>query len=230
MPDYRLLIFDWDGTLVDSIGRIVEAMHRASDACGLVRCTDTQVKGIIGLGLPEAIATLYGHLDGAAIQAFRGVYSTQYLELEAEPSPLFAGVEESLEAFRQQGYLLAVATGKGRHGLQRVLQGRGWTDYFDATRCADETASKPQPLMLEQLLREFDLPASQALMVGDSAFDLQMAHNAGMDCVAVGYGAQPLDVLRGFNPTLAIEEFIELRRWLQTCAGSQRVEVGSYVG
>lgn len=230
MPDYRLLIFDWDGTLVDSIGRIVEAMHRASDACGLVRCTDDQVKGIIGLGLPEAIATLYAQLDTAAIEIFRGVYSAQYLALEAEPSPLFVGVEESLEAFREQGYLLAVATGKGRHGLQRVLEGRGWTEYFDATRCADETASKPQPLMLEQLLAEFGLQANQALMVGDSSFDLQMAHNAGMDCVAVGYGAQPLDVLRGCSPTLAIEEFIELRTWLQGRVDSQRVEVGSYVG
>lgn len=216
MSDYRLLIFDWDGTLADSISRIVAAMHLAADACALARCSDEQVKGIIGLALPEAILVLYPSLDEAQIAHVRSVYSEQYLLLEREPSSLFAGVAESLEVFRQQGYLLAVATGKGRHGLDRVLQGRGWLDYFDATRCADETASKPHPLMLEELLQTFSVDASQALMVGDSTFDLQMANNAGIDCVAVGYGAQPLSVLHAYKPALAIEQFSELHTWLES--------------
>ncbi|MBX9913201.1 MAG: HAD-IIIA family hydrolase [Pseudomonadaceae bacterium] len=216
MPgSYKLLIFDWDGTLVDSIGRIVEAMHLAADSCELPRCTDRAVRDIIGLALPQAVQVLYpGLQDLAAIERFTRVYSECYLQLESEPSALFADVAESLEIFREQGYHLAVATGKSRHGLDRVLAGRDWCDYFDITRCADESASKPHPLMLEQILAHFQLPPQQALMVGDSIFDLQMAHNAGMHSVAVGYGAQSMAVLREHRPHLAIERFSQLRDWL----------------
>ena len=212
---YKLLIFDWDGTLVDSIGRIVAAMHLAADGCGFARCTDEAVKAIIGLALPEAVRVLYPDLrESTAIEYFTRIYSESYLLLESEPSALFVDVAESLQAFRQRGFHLAVATGKSRHGLDRVLAGRGWVDYFDLTRCADESASKPHPLMLEQILAHFQLPAQQALMVGDSIFDLQMAHNAGMHSVAVGYGAQSLAVLREQRPHLAIERFSQLREWL----------------
>lgn len=229
--DYRLLIFDWDGTLVDSIGRIVAAMHLASDDCALPRLSDEAVKGIIGLALPEAIAQLYPDLDDPLLsERFRLAYSEQYLQLEREPSPLFDGVAESLEAFRAQGYHLAVATGKSRHGLQRVLEGRGWLDYFDITRCADETASKPHPLMLQEILAYFRLVPEQALMVGDSVFDLQMARNAGMDSVAVGFGAQPLESLRACDPRLAINEFSELRAWLESRTYAKTSEEGVYVG
>ena len=212
---YKLLIFDWDGTLVDSIARIVAAMHLAADSCALPRRDDEAVKGIIGLALPEAVRVLYPDLRKLAdIERFTRVYSECYLVLEAEPSELFADVDESLQAFREQGYHLAVATGKSRHGLDRVLAGRGWSDYFDIPRCADESASKPHPLMLEQILGHFQLQPQQALMVGDSIFDLQMAHNAGMQSVAVGYGAQSLAVLRQQQPHLAIERFSQLREWL----------------
>ncbi len=231
MSDYRLLIFDWDGTLVDSIGRIVEAMHCAADACGLARCSDARVKGIIGLGLPEAIQSLYPDLvETECVERFRRSYSEHYLVLEREPSALFPGVAEALEVFRAAGYLLAVATGKGRHGLQRVLAGRGWLNYFDTTRCADETASKPDPLMLEEILAHCGVAADQALMVGDSSFDLLMARRAGIDSVAVGYGAMPLSALREHAPKLAIESFTELRAWLELRANEQRVEVGGYGG
>jgi phosphoglycolate phosphatase len=213
--DYKLLIFDWDGTLVDSIGRIVEAMHLAADNCELPRCTDAAVKAIIGLALPEAVRVLYPDLrERTAVERFTRVYSESYLLLESEPSALFADVAQALQVFREQGYHLAVATGKSRHGLDRVLAGRGWCNYFDLTRCADESASKPHPLMLEQILAHFQLPPQQALMVGDSIFDLQMAHNAGMHSVAVGYGAQSLAVLREQRPHLAIERFSQLREWL----------------
>ena len=231
MPDYQLLIFDWDGTLVDSIGRIVEAMHAAADVCGLMRCSDLQVKGIIGLGLPEAIRSLYPQLDEQVqIERFRRCYSEHYLALESEPSALFPGVAESLGAFREAGYRLAVATGKGRHGLRRVLEQRGWLNYFDTTRCADESASKPDPLMLEQILAHCAVSPQRALMIGDSAFDLQMARRAGMDSVAVGYGAQPLAVLREHGPTLAIEHFTDLRHWLEGRVTGQAGGEIQYVG
>ena len=130
------------------------------------------------------------------------------------PSPLFQGVVESIEGFRAEGYKLAVATGKARRGLNRVLKAHDWLDYFDITRAADETASKPDPLMLHEILQHCGVQPERALMVGDSSFDLLMARNAGMDSVAVGYGAQTLDSLRKFEPRLAIESFPELRAWL----------------
>lgn len=230
MPDYRLLIFDWDGTLVDSIGRIVESMHRAAAGCGLPSLGDEAVKSIIGLGLPEAIQTLYPELrEAALIERFRLGYGEHYMSLESEPSALFPGVAESLAAFREQGYQLAVATGKGRRGLHRVLEGHGWLDYFDVTRCADETASKPHPRMLHEIMAHCAVTPERALMVGDSVFDLQMASNAGVDSVAVGFGAQPLDSLRAHGPRLAINEFSELRAWLEGRATVSTVEVGEYV-
>ncbi|MBN3964875.1 HAD-IA family hydrolase [Pseudomonas gregormendelii] len=212
--DCKLLIFDWDGTLADSIGRIVEAMHVASERSGFELRDDFAVKGIIGLGLPEAIRTLYPHISEGELIAFRGYYAEHYIAAEAVPSPLFEGVLESMEAFRAEGYHLAVATGKARRGLDRVLKAHGWEKYFDITRAADETASKPHPLMLEQILAHCDVRPEQAMMVGDSSFDLQMARNAGMASVAVSYGAQSIEALKLFEPRLAIDRFSELHAWL----------------
>jgi phosphoglycolate phosphatase len=212
--DYDLLIFDWDGTLADSIGRIVLAMRSAAEAGAMLVRDDAAIKGIIGLGLPEAIETLYPGITPRDLIAFRERYAECYMAMDAVPSPLFDGVAESIEAFRAEGYHLAVATGKARRGLDRVLKSNGWLDYFDATRAADETASKPDPLMLHEILAHCRVEPQRALMVGDSAFDLLMARNAGMDSVAVGYGAQSLDSLREFGPRLAIERFPELRSWL----------------
>ncbi|MCC6077246.1 HAD-IA family hydrolase [Pseudomonas sp. GCM10022188] len=225
MPDYGLLVFDWDGTLVDSIARIVESMRVAADECMLPQLDETTIRGIIGLGLPEAIRSLYPDFeDEARVAIFRRVYSEHYLSLEVVPSPLFDGVRESLLEFRSRGYRLAVATGKSRRGLERVLSGYGWQEFFDVTRCADETASKPDPRMLHEILVHCGMPAGRALMVGDSPFDLQMAHNAGMTAVAVGYGAQPLAVLRGYRPHLAIDSFGDLARWLDGERGQQEEE------
>lgn len=212
--DYKLLIFDWDGTLANSIGRIVESMHAASDRSGFARCDDLAVKGIIGLGLPEAIRSLYPEIDDEALVVFRQHYADHYIVLEAEPSPLFDGVVDTLQALRSEGYHLAVATGKARRGLDRVLKSHGWDDYFDITRAADETASKPHPLMLEQILAHCNVRPEHALMVGDSSFDLQMARNAGMGSVAVSYGAQTIQALQAFEPRLSIDHFPELHAWL----------------
>lgn len=229
MADYQLLVFDWDGTLVDSIARIVESMRVAAADCALPWLDDATIRGIIGLGLPEAIAALYPQLDEPAlVERFRRVYSEHYLYLERVPSPLFAGVRESLLAFREQGYRLAVATGKSRRGLDRVLAGHGWQDFFDVTRCADEAASKPDPRMLSEILAHCGAAPERALMVGDSPFDLQMAHNAGMTAVAVGYGAQPLSALLEYGPHLAIERFGELGDWLGRVRGDATRERGEH--
>ncbi|EIK93406.1 HAD hydrolase [Pseudomonas sp. M47T1] len=215
MPrDYDLLIFDWDGTLADSIGRIVEAMKMAARSAGYAQRDDEAIRGIIGLALPEAILTLYPEMDDSQVVAFRQHYADCYMTMDAEPSPLFPDVLESLAAFRAAGYRLAVATGKARRGLDRVLKAHGWEAYFDITRAADETRSKPHPLMLEQILEHCQVPRERALMVGDASFDLLMARNAGIDAVAVGYGAMPLEALKVHGPVLAIERFAELHSWL----------------
>ncbi|EKG39367.1 HAD-IA family hydrolase [Pseudomonas sp. SZ57] len=212
--DYDLLIFDWDGTLADSVGRIVLSMRTAAIETDLEVRDDTAIKGIIGLGLPEAIRTLYPQISGNQLIDFRQHYADSYMAMDNVPSPLFDGVVESIQAFREDGYRLAVATGKARRGLDRVLKANGWQDYFDATRAADETASKPDPLMLYEIMAHCGVAPQRSLMIGDASFDLLMARNAGMDSVAVGYGAQPLESLRQFEPRLAIEHFSELRTWL----------------
>lgn len=224
----RLLIFDWDGTLADSIGRIVASVRAAAAICDLPPRDDAAIRGIIGLALPEAIATLYPQLAGAPMsETFRLAYAEHYLGLDVEPSALFPGVVEGLQRFRDEGYLLAVATGKGRQGLDRVLHGVGMSDFFDITRCADETASKPHPLMIQEILEHCRVLPEQALMVGDSVFDLQMARNAGVDSVAVTYGAQPLDALLACAPEFVIDHFSELGR----CLGvTSTTEAGAYVG
>lgn len=212
--DYDLLIFDWDGTLADSIGRIVEAMRVAAIQSDMEVRDDLAIKGIIGLGLPEAIRTLYPRISANELIDFRQRYADSYMAMDAVPSPLFDGVLESMQVFREQGYRLAVATGKARRGLDRVLKANGWLDWFDITRAADETASKPDPLMLHEIMAHCDVPPRRSLMIGDSSFDLLMARNAGMDSVAVGYGAQSLESLRAYEPRLAVERFHELRTWL----------------
>lgn len=215
--DYDLLIFDWDGTLADSIGRIVQAMRTAAIGGDMQVRDDDAIKGIIGLGLPEAIRTLYPLITANELIDFRQRYADSYMSMDEVPSPLFEGVLESMQAFRDEGYRLAVATGKARRGLDRVLKANAWQDYFDITRAADETASKPDPLMLHEIMAHCDVAPERSLMIGDSSFDLQMARNAGMDSIAVGYGAQSLDSLREYQPRLAIEHFSELRTWLNRC-------------
>lgn len=216
MNKLRVLIFDWDGTLVNSIERIVEAMHMASDMCAVPRCSDAEVRAIIGLAMPQAYDVLYPHADDSDLkQRFIRTYSEQYLLLEEQPSPFYPGVQEALEHYRSAGYQLAVATGKSRQGLHRVLSGHKMLDYFDITRCADETRSKPDPLMLHEILKYCAVTSEQAIMVGDSPFDLRMANNANVLGVAVSYGAQPLSVLHKEQPILAIDHFSELTTWLR---------------
>lgn len=212
----RLLIFDWDGTLVDSLARIVEAMQAAATQCQLAPQTTDAIHAIIGLSLEKAFERLYpDHPDNGLQQRFKTAYSEYYLTLEQTPSAFYPGVRDALENFKQEGYQLAVATGKSRRGLDRVLGGHQLLDFFDITRCADETRSKPHPLMLEQILTHCQKTPEQAIMVGDSTFDLQMANRAQVAPIAVSYGAQPLSVLQAEQPVVSLEHFSELSHWLK---------------
>jgi phosphoglycolate phosphatase len=205
-----LIIFDWDGTLCDSTGRITDAMRGAARELGLPIPPREAVRDVIGLGLPEALDTLFPEAPLERRQQMRERYSAHYVEIDRQPAGLFPGALETLEALRGSGHRLAVATGKGRHGLNRVLRGLALEQAFDATRCADETASKPSPRMLHELLREFELPPADAVMVGDSEYDLLMARAAGVPAIGVSYGVHPPRRLQRHGPRAIIDALPEL--------------------
>lgn len=206
-----LLIFDWDGTLIDSTRKITHCVQQAAKAVGLPVLSHSKTKSIIGLGLPEAIQTLYPEADADSREQLRVAYSDLFLSSDQNNScELYDGVAAGLQQLKNQGHTLAVATGKSRQGLNRVLSSFDWLDFFAATRCADETASKPNPLMLHQLLNELDTPVEQALMIGDTTFDLAMAKKAGMRSIGVSYGAHPVENLQPLQPISIIDHFSEL--------------------
>lgn len=221
------LIFDWDGTLADSIANIVTAMQRAAVDAGLPVRSERQVKGIIGLALPDAVAVLYPHIeDPLEAQRVIEAYADNYLVLEQQPSSLFDGVHVALDELRAEGFNLAVATGKGRRGLDRMLASHDLQDYFDVTRCADETAGKPDPKMLLEILDELEVSPAQACMVGDSEFDILMGHNAGVRAVAVTYGAMTHEQLLRCQPVHCVDTFNEFQSWAQPqFSASRTIEV-----
>ena len=208
-----LFIFDWDGTLIDSTGKIIRCMQQAVADLGLEQRSDQQVRDIIGLGLPEAIRTLFPAIDEVTLIALRDCYSQHFIAADKMPCEFFPQVLTVLDCLRSDGHRLAVATGKSRRGLNRILANVQMDDYFDATRCADETQSKPHPLMLQQLLAQLQVERSQAVMVGDTDFDLQMAANAGIESIAVSYGAHSKERLIAQRPQCFIDSFEELLLW-----------------
>lgn len=207
-----LLVFDWDGTLLDSTGKIIRSMQRAIAELGLPPRHDEQVREIIGLGLMEALKTMYHEFDYGidVLEPLRATYAKHYVELDAVPCVFYPGARETLDNLRHRGHHLAVATGKSRKGLDRVLINLGMQDYFDATRCADETQSKPHPQMLHELLDELRYSPQQTLMVGDTEFDLQMANNAGVNSIAVTHGAHDRARLAACNPAYTIDAIPQL--------------------
>ena len=202
-----LLIFDWDGTLIDSAAKIVTCMQYAAEESGVDPLPDEPIRQIIGLSLPQAIAVLYPHESPALHEEMRQQYVSYYIGMDQTPTPLFAGVTETLHTLRDAGYTLAVATGKARRGLDRVLEQMGMQKFFHATRCADETRSKPHPQMLHELLDFFVCEPEQALMVGDSCYDMEMAQAVGMPRVAVSYGAHSIEQMLRFEPVACLDRF-----------------------
>lgn len=206
-------IFDWDGTISDSASKIVSCMQQAAKEVGLEVRGDEAIRNIIGLGLPEAIHALYPDHSEQQRQALRDGYADYFVRNDITPSPFFPGVMDTLTALKEQGYILAVATGKSRKGLDRVLQNLEMQDFFHGSRCADETASKPHPLMLHELLSEFDVSADQAVMVGDTEYDMAMAAELGMPRIAVSYGAHHIDRLKAYSPGMCVDEFNQILQW-----------------
>lgn len=209
-----LFIFDWDGTLCDSTATITRAMQAAARDMGWEPLVDHEIHEIIGLGLPEALMRLYPQVSTLERQQLRDMYAQRFVEFDqACPAEFFPHVRATLDNLRQQGHILAVATGKSRRGLDRIFGVMGLSDYFHATRCADETASKPNPLMLQQLLQLFEVDANGAVMVGDTEYDMAMARSIQMPRIAVSYGAHHPDRLKTYNPELCLDQFSQLLEW-----------------
>jgi phosphoglycolate phosphatase len=209
----KFFIFDWDGTLCDSTAKICLSMQKAAVDCQQSKLSTEQVMEIIGLGLPEAIAQLVPGITDDAMLAMRDAYARRFIEADQVPCNLFPGVRETLDELRAQGHYLAVATGKARKGLDRVLGSVGLDGFFDTSRCADETASKPHPKMLNELLAEMAHPLEASVMVGDTEFDMDMARRAGMPMIAVDYGAHHADRLKRYDLLACVSEFSEIARW-----------------
>jgi len=211
---YKLVIFDWDGTLMDSAVKIVRCFQAAAADCGAPIPDTAAIHDIIGLGLREGVEAIFPSQDAAQQVRIIERYRDHFLELDKTEMPLFPGVVDGLKGLRARGFELAVATGKARRGLARVLAETSTGDLFRATRCADESASKPDPQMILDLLHETGTAPRDAVMVGDTVHDMQMARRAQVDALAVTYGVQPLERLRPEGPLACFNTFDQICEWL----------------
>ncbi len=212
--EFDLIVFDWDGTLMDSEAKIVRCMTNAAVDAGLPDPGAPAIRDIIGLGLAEAIGALFPDVEAARRDSIVVRYREYFVHLDDTATDLFPGVGEGLEALKRTGYRLAVATGKARRGLDRVLDQTGTAHLFSATRCADEALSKPHPQMLQDILDHTGIAPERALMVGDTVYDLEMARNARVPGLAVSYGAHPRARLMDYAPLACLDSFAEVRAWL----------------
>jgi phosphoglycolate phosphatase len=210
---FELLVFDWDGTLMDSTAVIAGSLQAACGDLGLPVPTDARARHIIGLGLYDALRYVLPGVPPAIYPQVVERYRHHFVSRE-ESAPLFAGVESGLRALREAGHRLGVATGKSRRGLDRVLERTGLTGVFDATRCGEEAASKPAPDMLFELQAALGVDRTRTLMVGDTTHDLQMAQNAGVAGLAVTFGAHPRATLLAMQPLDCLDDPESLWDWL----------------
>jgi len=209
---YSLLVFDWDGTIIDSATTIAECIRLAAADLGLQVPTKEQASHVIGLGLHDALRHAVPGLPPERIPEFVERYREHFRASE-HTMDLFAGMRELLELLQREK-ILGIATGKSRRGLDRSLDATGLKPYFRASRCADETHPKPHPAMLRELMDELDVPARGALMIGDTSHDLEMARAAGVDALAVTYGAHAEEGLRSCQPRACVASVAELSQWL----------------
>lgn len=206
--DKKLLIFDWDGTIVDSADHIVACVLRAAAELGWDACDPNLIRERIGISLEVMIPELFP--CASMYKDFLTLYRRFYFDEGLSPLKLFPGVRETLLELSERGLCLAVATGKSRMGLDISLRESGLESLFSFSRCADETASKPDPRMLHELLSETGISVCDALMVGDSVYDLQMAKAAGMDSVGVTYGVHSREDFMACHPLFVIDHFNDL--------------------
>lgn len=211
--NYELVIFDWDGTLMDSTRIIARSLQRACADIGIAVPSEEDALFVIGLNMQDSFAHVAPGLDREGQQRLSERYRHHFLGGEHE-IPLYPGVREMLADLHASGRRLAVATGKARRGLERALDATGLRSWFEATRCADEGFAKPHPDMLLMLLDMTGVEPRRALMVGDTTHDLELAANAGVDALAVSYGAHPEGLLRTRPAKARCASVAELHRWL----------------
>ena len=211
----QLLAFDWDGTLFDSTALIVQAIQNAVADVGVAVPSKEQAAWVIGMGLQDAIAHIGRDIPKLKIPVVMTRYLYHYSKLQDQVS-LFDGTLDMLRDLKNQGFYLAVATGKSRRGLNEALAQADLKQFFDATRTADETAGKPNPLMLHELMDELEVSPQATLMIGDTTHDLQLAQNARTHSVAVSYGAHALHEFEAFAPLATVHDMAELQRVLQS--------------
>ncbi len=214
---YRLIVFDWDGTLVDSTAIIAGALQRACGDVGEPTPDAAAARHVIGLGMADALRHVAPALRSERYGDLAMHYRDHYLARERD-IPLFAGVAELLEELETAGFLLAVATGKSRQGLARALDQQRIGHRFVATRCADEGLPKPHPDMLLKLMELVGAVAGETLMIGDTTHDLELARGAGASAVAVTYGAHPPGELSQHRPLAMVHSVAELGQWLRANA------------
>jgi phosphoglycolate phosphatase len=211
---FDLIVFDWDGTLMDSTAHIAHSIQAACRDLGLPLPSDEAARYVIGLGLRDALQITAPDLDPSDYPRLAERYRVHYFTKD-QHTELFSGARAMLEELRDTGYLLAVATGKGRVGLNRALDQAKLTSLFDGTRCADETFSKPHPAMLQELTRELGQDLARTVMIGDTTHDLQMAANAGAAGIGVAYGAHPAHALEALGPRFVAADIDALAGWLR---------------
>lgn len=214
---FELIVFDWDGTLMDSAAAIVGAINSACADLGVAAPSEAQARHVIGLGLQDALRLAVPELRPEQYGDMVAAYRRHYLA-DDESLTLFPGVAGLLEGLHARGVMMGVATGKSRQGLDRALANTGTGRYFAATRCADECFSKPHPQMLLELIDELAVDSERVLMVGDTTHDLQMAQAAGVAALAVSYGAHPADALQAQSPRDTVHSPQELAAWLLASA------------
>lgn len=200
MNETKFVIFDWDGTVVDSSQRIVNCMVKAAHDMGIEPPDREAVRCRIGISLQQMLPMLYPEMPTAEVDQYIAYYRQWYLHDDETPMGLFPGIADFLASLREAGYLLAVATGKSRIGLDHGFEQTQLGHLFHSSRCADESAPKPDPLMLHQLLQEMDVAPEQALMIGDTSFDLEMAARASVPSIGVSYGVHDPDTLAKHGP------------------------------
>jgi len=214
---YDLIVFDWDGTIMDSTGLIADCIQRAAREMTLPIPTLEQAKSIIGLGINDSTRRLFPQLDAVAQTQYALAYRRLFVARDHE-APLYAGIRELLTSLATTGRFLAVATGKPRAGLERAFGYTGLKAHFHYSRCADEGFPKPHPDMLLKLMDFTAVGPDRTLMIGDTTHDLELAHNAGVDALAVTYGAHPRNALASM-PALGVFDSVEaLSAWMQTNA------------
>ncbi|MEM7359215.1 MAG: HAD-IIIA family hydrolase [Pseudomonadota bacterium] len=211
---YQLIIFDWDGTIMDSAQKIANCVKASARDLGLKEPTDQEAKNIIGLGLREGMALLFSDQDDAMVDRIVDCYKHHFITNDKTEQSLFEGVEQGLHTLNENGVLLAVATGKARRGLTRVFDEVGLQQYFTVTRCADETRSKPHPQMLHEILDFTAIDPRNSIMVGDTTYDMDMAANAGMHGLGCSYGVHTEEALRQAAAVDVLDSFNNVVSWL----------------